>query len=793
MTATPQSADERGILIGTTELGVNVEWSYAFVGPGTQLRPVAGTIALDVGGYAVPGIIDQHGQSEDKRCTAEFVVDRPDLSAAHLLAPLWQDANRGIAVAGRTVRFRVVTHRSPDFDAIVAIEAVRRWVEDGRIPGWLERLSRFATLVDQGRFHGDANSLEPGAETRVALHECYLVTQHLAWSKGTTDSELVAIGHGLLAEFAAGPDAGRWVSVTTDGVDVVVPVVPVRDDDPLTSACAAEMKRADADFAADTDGARVERVEVPVKLPDGSVGTAKVRGIALANQPSCVLFKYLARRSGFVLIAWPWRSLGRRPEGEIQHPSGELERPDWFPRVVVSTNAETKVQATSGEGATTQKGVPCLIGLGRRLEALERLHEATTARRRSGEPRYPGGYCDNNDPWYDGRDKDHTIVDGPRVGTMLAYNTLLRQVGFRGLPSGVSLDATRLGVDSGLDGEPGQAPPPYWEPTLASAISLRVESYSRSGAGAAAQLSPDTLKSRLRTLWTELGGTGPAENLRRGTLDLTMAYGTSDTLVVSLQAISARKPVGLAEWAAAVKPQGAQADATQVGIVHEISVGEEVAGKRLLKTLEGLASAASIVVHDTVTIHDKTFVLRAENTHTEPPDWLPALVRTALAVEGLKAWQGWFRHALAVPKEGPITGLVQALAAFWLWESLWGQLEEPSDERAGKVVATLKDSAVLTALHADTRRLAARLDTVVQRLEAEKGEKASAFMNNTLFLLTGVGVAQFLQSLHNAPIVWSRDWWWVVGTPLIFITMLEAATSTLRHKIRNFLNHKTEQ
>jgi hypothetical protein len=61
------------------------------------------------------------------------------------------------------------------------------------------------------------------------------------------------------------------------------------------------------------------------------------------------------------------------------------------------------------------------------------LEQAETSKRkkngegyvRKGHPRFEKEYCDNDDPWYDGRGHGYTIVDSPNVGTILKYDEII--------------------------------------------------------------------------------------------------------------------------------------------------------------------------------------------------------------------------------------------------------------------------------------------------------------------------------------------------------------------------------
>ena len=87
---------------------------------------------------------------------------------------------------------------------------------------------------------------------------------------------------------------------------------------------------------------------------------------------------------------------------------------------------------------------PCARYSLRRLGfALER--EETAVRgddlRRQGEPRWQDyEYCDNDDPWYDGRNHEYTIVDSPRSGTAMTLSDIKKvlKLRFFGIKTGQS-------------------------------------------------------------------------------------------------------------------------------------------------------------------------------------------------------------------------------------------------------------------------------------------------------------------------------------------------------------------
>jgi len=66
--------------------------------------------------------------------------------------------------------------------------------------------------------------------------------------------------------------------------------------------------------------------------------------------------------------------------------------------------------------------------LGYMLEHKETEKREKIGAQRIGYPRFEPEYCDNNDPWYDGRGHEFTIVDSPRVGSKLSYQEIQETV-----------------------------------------------------------------------------------------------------------------------------------------------------------------------------------------------------------------------------------------------------------------------------------------------------------------------------------------------------------------------------
>jgi hypothetical protein len=92
--------------------------------------------------------------------------------------------------------------------------------------------------------------------------------------------------------------------------------------------------------------------------------------------------------------------------------------------VVPFSNQEGKITRTIiSVDPHSEYVLPCL---GFELEKAETEERMKIGLRRSGKPRYEKEYSDNDDPWYDGRGHNFTIIDSPRCGSVLRFDEVIR-------------------------------------------------------------------------------------------------------------------------------------------------------------------------------------------------------------------------------------------------------------------------------------------------------------------------------------------------------------------------------
>ena len=382
-------------LIGTKELGLVTEWRFGFAGFGQHAVSTPGVVYLDTGQEIAPGVLDHHAGAGEFDCTAELVAARREDVYNHLLGDVLRRHLGGESVKGIRWTPTIVTHRSPDWDGVVSAHLVIRLLEDGDFPEYTDALVQYTREIDQGRYRLDKDHIE----TLTAPHLAYLALQNLRLSpddqmrRGLELIERV-VGHVMEARAAAHagrlsrgshfhpgePGATRWLDDAS--------LADLRD------LLMGDRERFERDWKLG------RRFDVLLPSREGELVTVPA---FVAPQPmESMLDKYWVRAAGCPLFVCP---------------SGPTGGPA-FRRVVISVDPNWESGGLH----------PSLRGLGYALEQVEKEHRE---RRnggmddRGGAPRFRGGYCDNDDPWYDGRDFNYTIVDAPNTSTCIPYDRIV--------------------------------------------------------------------------------------------------------------------------------------------------------------------------------------------------------------------------------------------------------------------------------------------------------------------------------------------------------------------------------
>lgn len=357
-----------------------------FAGFGETVPPTPGTVALDVGGAACPGVVDHH--QDDPTVAGE--------SATALLArhPEWVlDHLPGDRTTRWTPPPVFILHRDPDLDCCAAAwlaQALLEATPDG-VPALLARVQRlvaYVTDVDQGR-----RVLPPDPSA----------SPHLLFS--TLAHEASAEARRLQRS-----DVARNRLILTRGmflVDVLLHRLDAEPDLPVESAFAgdpgpfARQSRAiDEDWRRYRDDLARART-FRVFLPTGTGGERVERSLVRIEAPTCRDFKVWARSEGW----------------DAQH---VIYPPREDPRVA-GTNVALRRHVLSVPPESDLR----LEDLGAALQVAETARR-TAIREVSGIDLLPRGQdrpgYDSPDPWYDGRGHARTIVDAPNSGSVLTVD-----------------------------------------------------------------------------------------------------------------------------------------------------------------------------------------------------------------------------------------------------------------------------------------------------------------------------------------------------------------------------------
>lgn len=317
----------------------------------------------------------------------------------------------GQDLCGRVWSPVLVTHRDPDFDAMVSCYLVRALVEQGELPDFAIALVGYSAAVDQGRYQVDMTRPESAT---FAVHMAYLAIQNLPAPAGV-DANTWCLQRGFelldatLAAMRVAASGPWWRLAAGDFHPPGRGVAGWREDPRFRDA--ADLL--DQDFGLYQQDRAEAEILTDVELPTREgPATVRVQAFVAPRPTRSRLNKYWVRAAGFPYFVCPYAS--RAPvDPSLQGAPDEL--PSHYPRVILSLDPNWSEPITGRR--------PTLLGLGFNLEQreCERRRSEPGGDLRLRQPRYDDKTVDNDDPWYDGRGHDHKIVDAPRSGTHLPY------------------------------------------------------------------------------------------------------------------------------------------------------------------------------------------------------------------------------------------------------------------------------------------------------------------------------------------------------------------------------------
>jgi hypothetical protein len=117
--------------------------TYECVPYGAHLNPQSHVLVLDVGRQTKPGIIDHHHPEAPPECTASLLVKHPELVLNHIYPDNQINPER-------LPPLKFITHRFPDFDAIVSLFLAEQIILTGEVDEDMVTLAEYTKQVDSG-------------------------------------------------------------------------------------------------------------------------------------------------------------------------------------------------------------------------------------------------------------------------------------------------------------------------------------------------------------------------------------------------------------------------------------------------------------------------------------------------------------------------------------------------------------------------------------------------------------------------------------------------------------------
>lgn len=730
--------------LGTQALGLKVDWRYCFVPPGERAATTPGMVYVDVGGTVAPGIIDHHGLDGSGTCSAMLVVEQREQVYNHLLSPWLVRFEEGRVPAGAVWTPTLVLHHDPDFDALVAAFLVRLLIAEGDLPRYARALAGYALEVDQGRYllplrvaleAQEEGALHLDPRELDAIHLAYLAIQSFTGPDGRelSSGEKLRLGFELIECVLAGIAAARGEAPRK--LEELVPGAPGVDAWRADARFAPFAALLDRDLELFREDFRQGRKVDSVPLPAADGGEAvPVRAFVAAGPPRSVLHKYWVRGAGFPFFICPLS------DGAGQGSAGRVPRR----RIVLSLDPTFSVDGRR----------PSLRGLGFRLERAESAaRRAAGTEVRRGMPRYGGGYCDNPDPWYDGRGHGWTIVDSPLVGTTLPYEEIVALATggeFWKVPlaSGSLYLVWTEPEASGAPGPPEAGLRPFAAMSRTLEALYRESSQERTPAGAAA---PAVLGFRVQE-WVRRFPEGTCSPLR--VVEVAGEPGSSleDLVRLRREILGDRVP----DFSLAHVRPGLHFSAPELidRLLDELGGGD-------LRPLGDLSPAEERVLFNGHSL--VTFAPGDVPKGGEPDPDLEVLLYGAFLYQTLLHFSERLSDLVPSGESRLIPGSTQRLRADFLrFEARYYQLEVSRAPRARTLFGEIAATLGLAELFVKVRSELDRLGQIEERVAAERQRRAEGIIQFALFVLAISGLLQTIVAFLQYGEPWGEVMWWVI-------------------------------
>ena len=407
----------------------DAKFIYRFVGPGTVvndrhkvelLRPKKNRFFLDVGNDLREGVIDHHHLVEiDGQVNCEsstrLVTENPYFIIDNLL---------------KATDVEIVVHQSPDLDCFGSAYLVKELITKGRLPDHYDLLTNYVDKLSSGKMRLNPNLLRTPFSVAYSIEELIRETARGRHRPKPQPKRKKTQGIKRLG----GTKSKFWFNINEmtmrRGLKLIeymserISQFPKDQLDnllyspsffPQDNPFADELSLLTDDFSKYQKDLAQCCEKLRVRLPTLKGDSLQTIDALFWNQaPSCLLHKFWARNDltspssqGYVFTFIPFVPMRKKL----------TDREIWLNtnRVIISVNPNSNV---------------CLRGLSLRLEEAEccvereQLGSDAPLWRSRDIVRFNESWCNNEDPWYDGRNSSYTIVDAPRTGSLMGIETI---------------------------------------------------------------------------------------------------------------------------------------------------------------------------------------------------------------------------------------------------------------------------------------------------------------------------------------------------------------------------------
>lgn len=366
-------------------------------------------IFLDIGNKLEKGIIDHHqiytnSNSTSCNSTAGILTTCPEFIFSN--------------INDNSEEIEFVLHSSPDFDCIASAYIARYLIENNQFPDNYKYLIDYAEEIDSGRilFSPD-NFINPYAI--ICVIESVLKKQ-LGEKNELINNLVLQKGLKLIQYAMENMNKLMDKSLGFKHPAILLGYENEFKDEINLLKCDYEKYKNDLKYVVDR---RIQKIRLPLINPINNQYLKEVDALFWNEIPSCELHKIWARQdktspsgTGYVFTFIP-SELDKKFNGCQECIQKCSQYNIKNSRVIISVNPECGVN---------------IEGLGEQLERKECIKETELINskgnnliwRDRNRRRFDEVWCDNEDPWYDGRNSNYTIVDAPRVGSLLSIEEI---------------------------------------------------------------------------------------------------------------------------------------------------------------------------------------------------------------------------------------------------------------------------------------------------------------------------------------------------------------------------------